>query len=83
MNEHDKMMAAKTAVENPAVMAILDDLERANVNKVINADPGNDEARAVYSAETRAIRKLRSRLKSLANQADEEIRKEDRAQAET
>lgn len=61
--------AMRSMVEIPYFNELWDDLERAAVNACINAAPTDHETRAAYAAEARAIRKFRSKLNFVLEEA--------------
>lgn len=66
MTQEEKQAAARAMLDNPLFHAVMDDLEAAAINGCINAPVTDDETRAAFAAEARAIRKFRSKLKFLA-----------------
>ena len=68
MKQDEKRAAARALLDNPLFHTVMDDLEAAAINGCINAPVTDDETRAAYAAEARAIRKFRSKLKFLAEE---------------
>ncbi|QRY69181.1 hypothetical protein JVX98_13250 [Ensifer sp. PDNC004] len=66
MNKEDKQAAARVLMDMPLVAALLDELEAAAVNGCINAPLKDDEARAAFAAEARAVRNFRSKIQFLS-----------------
>lgn len=69
MNSDEQRRAAQTILAVPLFNELWDELEKAATNQCINAPMNDDETRRNAAAEVRAIRKVRSRLASLAEQA--------------
>ena len=68
MKPEDKRAAARDMLANPLFHHIMDELETAAINGCINAPLVDDETRAAFAAEARAIRKFRGKLKFLAEE---------------
>jgi hypothetical protein len=62
MTSEDKARAADMLLSTPIVIDLLNEIEGSAINKCVNAAPDNDQERAAYAAEVRAIRRLRSDL---------------------
>lgn len=69
MTDDAQRRAAQTILAVPLFNELWDELEQAAINATINADYTDHEKRQAMAAEVRAIRKVRSRLASLAEQA--------------
>lgn len=69
MIEDEHRRAAQTILAVPLFNELWDELEKAAINATINADYTDHEKRQAMAAEVRAIRRVRSRLASLAEQA--------------
>ncbi|OCP36743.1 hypothetical protein [Ensifer sp. LC163] len=66
MKPDEKRAAARAMLDNPLFHLVMDDLEASAINGCIAAPLKDDEARAAYAAEARAVRNFRSKLKFLA-----------------
>ncbi|WP_455918768.1 hypothetical protein [Ensifer canadensis] len=66
MKQEDKQAAARVLLDMPLFHALMDELEASAVNGCIAAPLKDDEARAAFAAEARAVRNFRSKLKFLA-----------------
>lgn len=71
MNDDDRRRAAQAILAVPYFNELIDEIETIALNKCISADLNDDETRRNAAAEVRAIRKVRSRLASHAEQAAE------------
>lgn len=69
MTNDERRRAAQTILAVPLFNELWDEIEQAAINATINADYADHEKRQAMAAEVRAIRKVRSRLASLAEQA--------------
>uniref|UniRef100_UPI003F499AE7 hypothetical protein n=1 Tax=Ensifer adhaerens TaxID=106592 RepID=UPI003F499AE7 len=65
MKQQEKQAAARAMLDNPLFHLVMDDLEAAAINGCINAPVTDNESRAAFAAEARAIRNFRSKLKFL------------------
>lgn len=61
--------AIRAMMDIPFFNEVWDDIERAAVNACISAGPNEDEKTIAYAAEARAIRKFRSRLNLILEEA--------------
>lgn len=61
---------ARAILNHPLVTEILDGLERAAIDACLTADPRDDEARAAWAAEARAVRTFRSRLMGVVDDGE-------------
>ncbi|OOG65857.1 hypothetical protein BLJAPNOD_02363 [Ensifer sp. M14] len=68
MNSGEKSAAARALLDNPLYHLVMDELEMVAINGCINAPLVDDETRAAFAAEVRAIRKFRGKLKFLAEE---------------
>lgn len=68
MTDDDRRRAAQTVLEVPFFHQLWDELEKAAINATINAKLNDDETRRNAAAEVRAIRNVRSRLRSIAEE---------------
>lgn len=66
MKQEEKQAAARDMLANPLFHLLIGDLETVAINGCINAPVTDDETRAAFAAEARAIRNFRSKLKFLA-----------------
>lgn len=62
MTNEDRARAADMLLSTPLVVELFNEIEANAVNRCVLADPTDDQTRAAYAAEVRAIRDLRSRL---------------------
>jgi hypothetical protein len=70
----DRARAAQSALAIPLFNEILDELEQAAINACLTA-PYDDHAKRQHNAlEAMAVRKLRSRLQSIANEGQTQSR---------
>lgn len=67
MTEDDRKRAAQAVLEIPYFVQLWDELEQAAINACIYADHVDHEARQAHAAEARAIRRVRDRLRSIAD----------------
>lgn len=67
MTDDDRRRAAQSILEFPFFTQLWDELEQAAINATINAKLNDDETRRNAAAEARAIRNVRSRLRSIAD----------------
>lgn len=67
MND-DKRRAAQSILAVPFFSELFEEIEKAALNQCINAEQNDDETRRNAAAEVRAIRRVRSRLDSIAEQ---------------
>lgn len=70
----DRARAAQAALEIPLFVQLLNELETAATNQCITAPINDDETRRNAAAEVRAIRAVRSRLQSIANEGQSQSR---------
>lgn len=71
MTDDEKRRAAQAVLEIPFFNALWDELEQSAINACINAAPSEHEKRADHALEARAIRRIRSRLQSIASEQGE------------
>lgn len=71
MTDDEKRSAAQAVLSIPFFNELWDELEQSAINACINAAPSEHEKRADHALEARAIRRIRSRLASIAEQAPE------------
>jgi hypothetical protein len=64
----ERSRAAQSILAIPLFNDLMDELEAAEVNAAVNVDYTNHEARQGHMAAVRAIRNLRSRIGTLANE---------------
>ncbi|PWE57140.1 hypothetical protein DEM27_05730 [Metarhizobium album] len=64
-----RVAAVRSMLDIPYFTEMWDELERSAVNACINAAPTDNETRSAYAAEARAIRKFRSRLNFILEEA--------------
>ncbi|MDG3577132.1 hypothetical protein P7F60_12085 [Rhizobium sp. YJ-22] len=60
---------ARQMLDIPLFNEIWDEIERSATNACINADPADHDKRAAYAAEARAIKKFRSKLNFIVEEA--------------
>lgn len=71
MTEDERRRAAQAVLSIPLVHELFDELEQAAINACIYAKYDDHEGRQAHAAEARAIRRVRERLASIAQeQAD-------------
>ena len=66
MTPEQKSSWARQAIENPVLMAILEDVENQAVSIIAFAPANAHDTRQSKAAEIRAARDVRSRLKAIA-----------------
>lgn len=66
MKPEDKQAAARVLMDMPLVALLLEELEMSALNGCVTAPLKDDEARAAFAAEARAIRNFRSKLTFLS-----------------
>lgn len=71
MTDEERRRAAQAILNIPLFNAVFDEMENAAITACINAAPTEHEKRADHALEARAIRRIRSRLASIAEQATE------------
>lgn len=71
-----QLEAARSIVNHPLVIEILDDMEYREINAAINAKPTDTNTVAAHLAEARAIRNFRSRLLFIVADGDETLKRE-------
>lgn len=71
MNEAEKLAAARDLLGNPLAVLLIDEMEKEAIDRIIHADPKDDDTRAAYAAEARAIRNFRRTLNLLSQEATE------------
>jgi hypothetical protein len=67
LTDEDKRRAAQTVLEVPFFLDVWKEMETAAINAIIAANINDDETRRNNAAEVRAIRRIRERLESIAN----------------
>lgn len=67
MTDEERRHAAQDVLEIPFFTQLWDEIEQAAVNACINAKYDDHEGRQAHAAEARAIRRVRSRLETIAN----------------
>jgi hypothetical protein len=72
MKPEDTQATARALLDNPLFERLMDELEMAAINGCINAKLTDHETRAAFTAEARAIRNFRGKLKFLMEQAKAE-----------
>ena len=72
MNEDQKKAHAKTLFADPLVHEILGKMEEGAVNTGVYAESTDHDARQAAMAEVRAIRALRSKLKHLSADSEDD-----------
>ncbi|KQS79042.1 hypothetical protein ASG25_10675 [Rhizobium sp. Leaf384] len=70
MRAEEKIACARALADNPLVSLLLDEMEKAAVDKCVNAAPVAHEERAAMAAEVRAIRKFRLKIKATIDEAN-------------
>ncbi|MGV2071662.1 hypothetical protein ACQZ4Z_12990 [Agrobacterium vitis] len=70
MTDEELQRAAQVILDMPAFHQLWNELEQQAINQCVNAAPTDHEARAAFAAETRAIRRFLTKLKSIAAQAN-------------
>lgn len=66
MNTDRQRVHARQLVNNPVFLQVLNDMERAEIDRVIHAEINDHETRQNAAAEVRAIRSFRDRVSALA-----------------
>ncbi|MDX0487681.1 hypothetical protein GOC53_28530 [Sinorhizobium medicae] len=66
MRQEDKTAAARVLLDMPLFHLLMDELEMTAVNGCVNAKNTDNDARAAFAAEVRAIRNLKGKIKFLA-----------------
>jgi hypothetical protein len=69
MTDEEKSRAAQVILDMPLFNFLMDELEAQAIDACLNANPTDNETRAAYASEARAIRNLRSKLNFLAEEA--------------
>lgn len=69
MRPDEKVACARAMLDNPLFTDLMNDMEKSAVDRCINALPIAHEERAAMAAEVRAIRKFRSLITSLIEEA--------------
>lgn len=69
MTDEERQRAAQAILNIPFYNELWDEIEQAAINACIGAAPTDHEKRADYALEARAIRRVRSRIASIAEQA--------------
>ncbi|NRQ15121.1 hypothetical protein QM996_09230 [Sinorhizobium chiapasense] len=69
MKPEERAAAARAILDVPYFNEVMNELEWAAINGCIHAGLTDDQGRAAYAAEARAIRNFRARLKFLTEQA--------------
>jgi hypothetical protein len=67
MTDDDRRRAAQAVLEIPFFVQLWDELERAATEACIFAKHDDHEGRQAHAAEARAIKRVRQRLESIAN----------------
>lgn len=67
MTDDEKRRAAQAFFDFPFVKDLINEIEQAAINATINAKYDDHEGRQAHAAEARAIRRVRQRLESIAN----------------
>lgn len=70
MNNSERLAYAQDLLNSPLVMELLDQIEAGAINAGVTADMTDDAGRAAAMAEVRAVRKFRSKLKLIPEQAN-------------
>jgi hypothetical protein len=70
MTDAEKVAQARALLDMPLFHALWDEMEQAAVNSCIFADPKDDEKRATYAAEARAVKNFRNKLNALVSEAN-------------
>ena len=68
MTPTDRARAAQTVLEIPFFTDLLAEIEKAAIDRCLNAQINDDETRRNEAAEARAVRKLRSKLEAISNE---------------
>lgn len=72
MTDDERKRGAQTVLSVPFFNTLWDELEEAAINATINAPNTDHEARQAHAAEARAIRRVRARLRSIADDGQSE-----------
>lgn len=70
MTDAEKVAQARSLLDTPIFNLLMDEMEMAAINSCIFAGPKDDETRAAYAAEARAIKNFRSKLNALVSEAN-------------
>ena len=73
--DQQSVAAARMILEHPIVAEIFADMEMENLNAAVSAKLGDDESRAAFLAEVRAIRKFKSNLHFIISQGVDEAKR--------
>ena len=68
MTPTDRARAAQTVLEIPFFTDLLAEIEKAAIDRCLNAQINDDETRRNEAAEARAVRKLRSKLEAISQE---------------
>jgi hypothetical protein len=75
MTDEDRRHAAQAVLEIPFFNTLWDEIEQAAINACINAKYTDHESRQAHAAEARAIRRVRERLRILAEEQTQPSRR--------
>lgn len=75
MTDEDRRHAAQAVLEIPFFSQLWDEIEQAAINACINAKHTDHEGRQAHAAEARAIRRVRERLRILAEEQTQPSRR--------
>lgn len=70
MRSEERIACARAMLDNPLFGILMDEMEKTAVDRCVNAQPVDHETRAAMAAEVRAIRRLRTSITVLVNEAN-------------
>lgn len=78
--DQTSLNAARMILDNPIVAELFDEMEAAAINGAVNAKLTDTETPAAYLAEVRAIRKFRSGLRFIIDEAPANLKRNEAAE---
>lgn len=73
MTPAERLAGARNLLDSPLFHELVTELETNAINACVYADPTDDAKRAAYAAEVRAIRKFRSKLNLIVEEANADV----------
>ena len=64
IDKHQRAGNSRAIIDNPVLVSALAEIEAGLIEQCINAPLHDDESRAVYAAEVRAVRSVRAKLRA-------------------